>query len=98
MRFLNEDTISTLRPSLLISKGIWVTKDGRTIHVSKMSDSHLSNTIRVLEKAYFTMSPPIMLADMAQMLAEQEYADEEESLEQAIDTLRAEQKRRDWQG
>lgn len=31
-------------------KGIWTTKDGRQMHVSEMTDSHLRNAIAFLEK------------------------------------------------
>jgi hypothetical protein len=31
-------------------KGIWTTKDGKKIHVSDMTTSHIKNTIRVMER------------------------------------------------
>jgi hypothetical protein len=31
-------------------KWVWITRDGREIHVSKMDDNHLRNTIRFLRR------------------------------------------------
>ena len=30
--------------------GIWTTRDKRTIHISEMSDAHLENSLRMLER------------------------------------------------
>ena len=34
-----------------LTENIWTTADGETIHVSKMSDRHLLNTIALVDKS-----------------------------------------------
>lgn len=33
-----------------VSRGIWVTKDGREVHISNMSDEHIKNSISMLKR------------------------------------------------
>ena len=42
--------IRQARIEVQAEKGIWTTKDGERIHITKMSDSHLKNAIRRLEE------------------------------------------------
>lgn len=55
----------------------WKTKDGRVIRICNMTNSHLLNTIRFLEQKHFelmfTMPYPNFNGEMAQMCAEQEW-------------------------
>lgn len=60
---------------------VWRTKDGRTIPIKEMTDSHLTNTIRFLERAHQRYvddmtknGPPVFQGEMAQMYADEEYA------------------------
>lgn len=63
-----------LQPS---SKVVWTTKEGKRIPISKMSDSHLLNTIKFLERKSdaFDIIPPMFQGEMAQYYADQEYDD-----------------------
>lgn len=55
----------------------WKTKDGRVVRVCDMTDSHLLNTIRFLERQHaqlmFTIPYPNFNGEMAQICAEQEW-------------------------
>lgn len=67
----------------------WTTKDGRTIAVKDMSDSHLLNTMKMLERNHSisvieaSRSFPTFQGDMAQYYAEQSwFAIQESSVEE----------------
>jgi len=57
----------------------WETRDGRKLPITEMSDSHLNNTIKLIERAHqaqinrVTMNPPCFQGEMAQMCADQEF-------------------------
>ncbi len=59
------------------STKIWQTKDGRKVRICDMTNSHLLNTIKYLEKqtqyAKAELSYPSFQGDMAQMCAENEW-------------------------
>ena len=67
-------------------EGMWKCKDGRVIPINSMSDSHLLNTLQMLERNNFTEIPDLDMVfsvgcyafsgdtpDGAAMAAEQEY-------------------------
>lgn len=55
----------------------WKTKDGRKIQINKMSDSHLTNAIKFLEKTVesikWNIPYPYFQGEMAQDAAENEW-------------------------
>ena len=54
----------------------WLCKDGRKVRIKDMTDTHLANTIKFLEKAHLAIldtPPPDFQGEMAQMYADQEY-------------------------
>lgn len=56
-----------------ITATTWVTKDGRTVPVVKMSDRHLANAIRIIEQAAteaFAETPGIDPVTIAKALAD----------------------------
>lgn len=59
------------------SKTIWVTREGKKIKVKDMTDSHLLNSIkyldRRLESMKITMPYPNFNGEMAQFCAEQDW-------------------------
>lgn len=70
----------------MVDKGFWRTKDGRTIPIREMTDDHLVNTMRFLERAHRRYVDTVLLyelpddmGDMAREAAESEMADAEES-------------------
>ena len=56
---------------------LWKTKDGKKVHICDMTDSHLSNAIRFLERKVdlnkFCSCPQDFQGDMAQYCADQGY-------------------------
>ena len=61
---------------LVLTKTIWVTKEGERIHVREMGDQHLVNTIRYLRrvgsqaKMALEIESPNLNGEMAQFFAE----------------------------
>lgn len=61
-----------------MSKKCWTCKDGRKIKIKDMSDSHLKNTIAMLERAHSSLienawaACSILQGEMASYYAEQE--------------------------
>lgn len=60
-----------MKPSL------WKCKDGRTLRISDMETSHITNSMRMLERMHeqrlCSMPYPDFQGEMAQMYAEQEF-------------------------
>lgn len=64
------------------NRKLWKTKDGKKIRIKDMSDSHLLNTIKYLDKAYLNYlwnTMPDLQGDMAQFCAEQDFNHELEN-------------------
>ncbi len=47
---------------------VWVTKDGRRIHLGEMGDTHLANTIAMVERK---IGPVLLVYEMAACLGNQ---------------------------
>jgi hypothetical protein len=60
-----------------MAQPIWKTRDGRSIPIRDMGDSHLANSIRFLERMHkltvLNYNPPCFQGEMAQMTADDEY-------------------------
>ena len=56
-----EEDLAYMETERRAMQGIWITKDGRQLHVSQMTDKHIENCLAILHRSESYFSDPFII-------------------------------------